>query len=365
MASFQKRGKTWQYTISYKINGKQKPIRKGGFLTKKEAQVAATEAEILLKKRVMPNQKHVFLDYYKEWYKIYKEPFIKENTKKGYTLAENFIEVFFPNECIQDITKKQFQNAINIYGKNKKKDTIKLIIAKIKGCVKEAVDNDIIYKDFTQINLNKDIPLEIKKIFLENKEAKKLLHFLYNNLAENPIHYLIILIALSTGMRFSEIIGLTKSNIDLSNQIISVKQTWLAINHKKIGFSTPKNSASIRDIKIDLKLTGALTQFIENVPKNENDLVFFIPTKMHTPTNASINSTLKKVCSKLNITQISFHGLRHTHASMLISQNISIYYISERLGHKDTNITLSVYSHLLKDLRKKEEDKTTQFLTKL
>ena len=56
MASFQKRGKTWQYTISRVIDGKSKPIRKGGFKTKKEAQVAAAVVESDLRYRIRTNR---------------------------------------------------------------------------------------------------------------------------------------------------------------------------------------------------------------------------------------------------------------------------------------------------------------------
>lgn len=55
-----------------------------------------------------------------------------------------------------------------------------------------------------------------------------------------------------------------------------------------------------------------------------------------------------------NSTPITFHRLRHTHASYLLSQDIAIQYVSERLGHSDVNITLSVYAHLLDKKREKE-----------
>ena len=57
MASFNKRGKTWQYQVSRMVNGKQKPIRKGGFRTKKEAEVAAMEVESSLRKGIAPSLK--------------------------------------------------------------------------------------------------------------------------------------------------------------------------------------------------------------------------------------------------------------------------------------------------------------------
>lgn len=73
MASFTKRGKTWQYTVSRMINGKPSPIRKGGFRTKKEAQIAAAEVEADLQKGIIPHfKKEPFDQYFKEWLEVFQ-----------------------------------------------------------------------------------------------------------------------------------------------------------------------------------------------------------------------------------------------------------------------------------------------------
>lgn len=66
--------------------------------------------------------------------------------------------------------------------------------------------------------------------------------------------------------------------------------------------------------------------------------------------NELCNRMLKQCCQELKINPISFHGLRHTHASILIYKGVSIYYISERLGRSTIQTTLDHYSHLLKEL---------------
>lgn len=73
MASIQKRGKTYQFTVSYMVNGVSKPIRKGGFKTKKEAQIAAVEIEAQLSKGILPHLKPMpFDEYFEKWFKLYK-----------------------------------------------------------------------------------------------------------------------------------------------------------------------------------------------------------------------------------------------------------------------------------------------------
>lgn len=54
---------------------------------------------------------------------------------------------------------------------------------------------------------------------------------------------------------------------------------------------------------------------------------------------------------------ITFHGLRHTHASILLTQEINLISIAERLGHKDTSVTQEVYSHILDELKRKNRPK--------
>ena len=83
------------------------------------------------------------------------------------------------------------------------------------------------------------------------------------------------------------------------------------------------------------------------------------------PTNNAVNKQLRRYLEKRNSKLITFHGLRHTHASYLLSKDIAIQYVSERLGHADVNITLSTYAHLLEKKRTAETAKTLNVLKSL
>ncbi|MFS0752465.1 tyrosine-type recombinase/integrase [Oceanobacillus sp. 1P07AA] len=74
---------------------------------------------------------------------------------------------------------------------------------------------------------------------------------------------------------------------------------------------------------------------------------------------------MKKILTELEITPITMHGLRHTHASVLLYENVSIHYISERLGHSDINTTLREYTHVIKELREKDEQETINIFEKM
>lgn len=105
----------------------------------------------------------------------------------------------------------------------------------------------------------------------------------------------------------------------------------------------------------------------EKMPINLNQLVFYSSqSKYRVISNANANKLLNKAQNEIEINKpVSFHGLRHTHASILLYKKVSIYYVSERLGHEDIQTTLKTYAHILKELRIEDETKTTEVLEEL
>ena len=91
MASITKHGSTWQYTVSRIENGRYKPIRKGGFRTKKEAAVAAAQIEANLVQGVFI-KKDISFEYFLEWFQTYKKD-VSEITLNSYKSAYNISEI--------------------------------------------------------------------------------------------------------------------------------------------------------------------------------------------------------------------------------------------------------------------------------
>ncbi|KIL42908.1 Arm DNA-binding domain-containing protein [Jeotgalibacillus campisalis] len=95
MASIQKRGKVYQYTVSYMVDGKSAPIRKSGFRTKKEAQVAAAEIEQRLARGKNPTiDKILFCEYFEKWMEVHKSH-ISPVTKTLFKLPQNDTRPFW------------------------------------------------------------------------------------------------------------------------------------------------------------------------------------------------------------------------------------------------------------------------------
>lgn len=367
MASFQKRGNTYQFTVSHVVNGKSKPIRKGGFRTKKEAQIAAAEIEAQLSKGMLPHLTPVPIDeYFDKWVKLYKTK-ISVTTRKHYEYTSRIIKAHFGSKPLQEITRHDYQLFINEFGSNKAKETVEKVNTHIRACVKDAMDEQIIHLDFTRnAVITYTVPAKkSEEKHLNYEESQLLLNEIWKRL-DQGLGYSLILLGLTSGMRFGELVGLTRSDFDFGKNTIRINKTWGYAKRHDEGFGTTKNDQSIRTIKMDGKTMGHFKKLFKSMPTNIHQLVFYSPTsKYKVISNTNANKLLKKVLTDLKIDPITMHGLRHTHASVLLYENVSIHYISERLGHGDIETTLREYTHVIKELREKDELETINIFEKM
>lgn len=171
-----------------------------------------------------------------------------------------------------------------------------------------------------------------------------------------------LLLIATSGIRVAEAIGLTRKDFDFKKNTITIDKTW---GYKKSspegGFGPTKNEQSNRTIKMDNNTMNHFKELFSNTPTNIHGLVFFSPeSKYKVISNTNADKLLKKLLLELNIDAITAHGLRHTHASILLYMKTFIHFISERLGHCDIKTTLKEYTHVLKELHLQDEQVTVQ-----
>ncbi|MFC5591715.1 tyrosine-type recombinase/integrase [Sporosarcina soli] len=358
MASFQKRGKTWQYTISHK----PKPIRKGGFKTKKEAQVAASIIEEELRKGIVPHLREIpFDEYFLQWLHDYKTDIV-DITFERYENTHQAIVDRFKGKTIQSISKRDYQRFLNEYALTHAKETTRKLNIHIRACVREAIDEGIIRVDFTRdaIVTGNVAAKKPEEKHLGYEETETLLNELHNRL-HRSLGYYLLLLGLTTGMRFGELVGLTRSDFDFTNNEITINKTW---DYKKGEGFQPTKDNSDRVIEVDKETLGVFEELFDAPSTALHDLVFFSEqSKYRVLSNEAMNKLLRNTLKYLGFDKINengekqtitVHGLRHTHASILLYKKVSIYYVSERLGHATVDTTMRHYAHVIKELREQD-----------
>ncbi|MDU7215211.1 MAG: site-specific integrase [Clostridium paraputrificum] len=355
MASYNRLSKSnWQVVISlgYDEAGKRTRLKKQGFKTKKEAEIFVTET--LNKKNkgyITPTTNSILLkDFILEWFNNYKSNTLGINTKNNYLSRINYhIIPKLGNLKLTDITNITIQNFYNsLINENKLAPaSAKKIIEILNNCFKYAKKNKLIY----------NIPTDIEKIKLEKPKIdywdKNNVDFFLNEIQDTYL-YTPVFISLLTGLRVGELCGLRWSDIDFDNAFITVNNQVIQdkINKQLLLSDVLKTSTSHRNVSIPNVLIDHLKELreVDSDPMNG----FIIKDRnncMANPRNVSIEFT-KKVSKYKNLKQISFHSLRHTHATLLIFHGENIKVVSDRLGHKDISVTLNTYTHVMEDMQK-------------
>lgn len=359
MASVYKKGKTWTAKVVVKQpDGTNKAYTKNGLRTKSAAQAAGAELELSKKNKTIDqvNRSDNFFEYYEMWFTTYKENTLSPSTIKLYEFTGRLIEKNL-NKPIQQITRSEFQTFLNDYGATRSRTAIKKVRSHITQALMSAIDDGITTNDFTArttlIYGNKGKPASLK--FWNKQDVDKVI----NNLKLSPenLSDVMIYTALQTGARFSEVAGLSPSSLDYENNTITINKNW---NEKIQKFTPTKNEQSNRTIKVSAKLLSLLQTL-----KPSKEHLFVSQITKRPPSSTSVNKRLKTLATISEVHELTYHGLRHTHASMLLSESILIQYISERLGHENTTITLQTYAHLLSEKREKEENKAIAFFNNL
>ena len=157
--------------------------------------------------------------------------------------------------------------------------------------------------------------------------------------------YFLLLVS-KTGMRFSEALGLTPADFDFKNQVVSISKTW--DYNGDCVFLPTKNRSSIRKIQI---VWQTVIQFAELMRELPVDKPIFAKEKVY---NSTVNDYLKRLCKTSKIPVISIHGLRHTHASLLLYTGVSTASVARRLGHSSINTTHKTYLHIIQELENKD-----------
>ena len=407
-----KKNPKWQYRFELaKVDGKRRYASKSGFKTKEECEKAGNMAlaeYLRAGKHFEPSEMSV-ADYLDYWINNYCIVNLADNTVTGYkNIVKNHVKPRIGHYMLKSIDVMTLQNMINeIYvQKGFTKKFLQNILKVCKGAFGYAAYTAklIPYNIAEPVKLPKFEPKEDSLKLLSKEQMEAVL----DRFCKSPYQYYPMLIGYYTGMRIGEVFGLTWNDIDLENGIIYVRQQCKvkdkdamtgrkpqkgkALNRWYLG--ALKNNSSYRTIKIGDELTEALTVYKELQDKAEKEYgEFYVKHYLKEEKLANgrtehriISQTdesgicphpqVKLVCVKENgefrgtvpmkyvnkvvktemgFEDFHFHMLRHTHATVLVSNadEVQIKDISERLGHSSIKTTMDIYVSNTDEMRVK------------
>ncbi|UNC92420.1 tyrosine-type recombinase/integrase [Candidatus Contubernalis alkaliaceticus] len=192
-------------------------------------------------------------------------------------------------------------------------------------------------------------------------------------LEEEPFKYRgAVLLALASGCRRGEIMGLEWQDVNFEENTITIKQAAQYIPGQGSFTKSPKNESSERVISIPASVMALLKKY--KVHQNEERMklgdIWQGSERLFTTWNGqamhpdTLSNWFPKFLKRHNLPHLNFHGLRHTAATLLIGQGLDIVALSSRLGHSDRSTTINIYTHALKRTDKEAADKMEVFFSK-
>ena len=302
------------------------------------------------------------IDYYKQWMSVYKEGAIRDVTFAKYKMTLKWLQQLIPTVKLCDLSRIVYQQLINDYAIHHEKQTTMDFHHQLKGAILDAVDEGLIPRDPTRkVIIKGKTPREKKVKYLNQFELHNLLAGW--ELGKEVIWDYFILLVAKTGLRLSEALALTPSDFDFAHQNLSISKTW---NYKSGGgFTLTKNKSSVRKIQIDWQTVMQFATLTKNLETDEPIFVKKIDGKYEQIYNSTINGILSRYCKKIGISEISIHGLRHTHASILLYAGVSIGSVARRLGHASMTTTQKTYLHIIQELENQDIDLIMKSLSNL
>lgn len=358
-----KRGSTWEYSFEIaSVDGKRKRKSKSGFRTKAEALKAGTQAKAEYDNcgSVIEPSNMSLSDWLDQWYKDCIEKKFKESTKSTYQSVIRKIKVDLGDYKISALKPITLHNYFNRLADEKYATTT---IRNIRRILNSSFNHAY------QMELIKSNPCSKVKIKTTEEEKYKFpititpeqFKQIIDSISYQCQYYKIpFYICWYTGMRGGEVLALTWDDIDFLNKTITVNKTHSEA-FGEVHITTPKTPNAVRHILIGDKLLNILTIWRKHQINNAKKLGIEAPDEVCTRLSLTPikGSNLRQQCIKLRKElgiDFHFHCLRHTHATILIKNGVSIKEVQARLGHKSIQTTLDIYTHIKANETEKSVD---------
>jgi len=374
--SIEKRGKSSYRLIvadGYNFEGKQIRYTKTVHGTKREAEIELAKFVSEIQNGLVIEGKALkFSEFTDIWKRDYASKELAPATvKRYYRMLDTRILPYFGRMYINKIKPTDIMRFYDLLSKDtqlERKKNIKIVKTKkplsrktilehhrlIHAMLTKAVYWQVIVSNPAD-RVQPPKVIKTKRKCYDDVQCKYLLSNL-SQLGEDKIKFKVaIALAIFTGARLGELAGLSWSDIDLNNGIIHINRSSQYISELGVFTKVPKTESSIRDIAIPDFVVSLLSEYrmwYDNQNFVYNDLnsnleCLFVQSNGKPMHPSTISKWFKKFIQDIGLPVINFHGLRHTNASLLISQQIDVAIVAARLGHAQISTTLNFYVHPL------------------
>lgn len=375
--SIEKRGKN-SYRLSclagYNLQGK--PIKKTKTVhgTKKEAEIELAKFVADVQNGMVIEGKSLkFSEFTEIWKRDYGSKELAPSTYKRYCrMLEIRLLPYFGHFYVNKIKPTDIMQFYDLLSKDtqlvRKKDnngskTLKPLSGKtilehhrlLRAMLHKAVYWQVIVSNPAE----RVQPPKVKKPkrkYYDDDQCKILLENL-EQLDEEQIKYkTAIILTVFTGVRLGELMGLEWQDVDFKTGIISINRSSQYLSDKGIFTKSPKTESSVREVAIPDFIVSLLKEYklwyeeqksIVGDFWNDSDRLF-VQVDGNPITPSTISKWFEKFIKQIGLPVITFHGLRHTNATLLIAQQVDVATVSARLGHAQITTTYNFYVHPLK-----------------
>lgn len=360
--SVYKRGKRWVAQVGTGRNREYKP-----FDTQKEAN--AWRHKKLEQRRQGLNilgSKVPLSKFLDDWLIVVKSS-VRPNTHAQYTqIAHQHINPALGDILLRDLKPHQVQMLYtNKLADGTSPRTTRMIHAVLHAALNHALKIGLVIRNVSD-------PVTLPKV--PRKEMNTLDDYqvrLLIQAANGTRMQALFWLAVTTGMRMGEILGLKWGDLERNSGNLRIQRQVQRRKGEGLVFCPPKSSSGVRVIKVG-KIT--LSKLIEHRNQQHQermlagekwqdyDLIFTSP--IGTPLdNSNVNKVYKRCLKMAGLPDIRFHDLRHTAATLMLQEGINPKVVQERLGHADISLTLNTYSHVLPSMQEEVAEKMDELFT--
>lgn len=379
MASFSKyktkKGDRWYYQlyVDDPVTGEKKKVLKRGFKSRTEAKAAADaiELQVAAGKNVLK----------KVTFEEVAEEFLKQQEKTCEPSTMYSKRSKFSRRIIPAFGKLQIDKITFEYCQS----WVESLEAEITSARDYGIQASLVFQYARRKRLITQNPFELVVYnqtkndtedddgysgFWTKDEAMRFLRIVEGN--ASPQNYLMFRIALFTGARKGEILALQESDLIHETKEIYIRHTmYWNKNSKDYQLLSPKTKNSYRKLPLDdetwelllkqIKLNREAKLAAGLINELQHHFIFirkeFKPHRTAYPTER-----MQDLCNRFGIRYIKFHGLRHTHASMLFASGANMKEVQERLGHARIETTMNIYTHITDESKSDVQNRFVDFM---